>query len=183
MDGEDKFAGVSSDAVQAKTGRKWAEWFAVLDAAGVQVMSHAQIARYLQEQHGVPDWWCQMVTVGYEQARGLRQVHQKTDGFAASASKTVTVPLAVLYDAWANEGNRAKWLGGANLAVRKATPDKSLRITWSDGSSVDVGFYAKGEAKSQVSLQHTKLSDADLVARMKVFWGAALDRLKTFLEG
>ena len=64
----DKYAGVGSEAVQAKTGKTWAEWFAILDAADAQTMSHPRIARYLQEEHSVPDWWCQMVTVGYEQA-------------------------------------------------------------------------------------------------------------------
>jgi uncharacterized protein YndB with AHSA1/START domain len=179
----DNYAGVSSEAVQAKTGKTWPEWFAALDAAGAQTLPHPQIARYLQEVHGVPDWWCQMVTVGYEQARGLREAHQKTDGFTANASKTLGVPLAVLYDAWAAESQRAAWLGETGLTVRKATPGKSLRITWSDGSAVDVGFYAKGEAKSQVSLQHAKLPDAESGARMKTFWSAALDRLKAFVEG
>jgi hypothetical protein len=179
----DRYAGVSSEAVRAKTGRTWAEWFAILDEAGAQTLSHLQIARDLQEVHGVPDWWCQMVTVGYEQARGLREAHQKTDGFTASASRTLGVPLAVLYEAWADESKQAVWLGEAGFTVRKATPDKSLRITWSDGSGVDVGFYAKGEAKSQVAIQHSKLPDAETSARLKAFWSAALDRLKAIVEG
>jgi uncharacterized protein YndB with AHSA1/START domain len=183
MDQMDKYAGVSSEAVQAKTGKNWAEWFAILDAAGAQAMPHPQIAYYLQEQHGVPDWWCQMVTVGYEQARGLREVHQKTDGFTANGSKTLAVPIAALYDAWADDTRRAAWLGEVGLTVRKATPDKSLRIAWSDGSNLDVNLYAKGEGKSQVSIQHSKLPDAETAARMKAFWGAALDRLKAYVEG
>ena len=116
-------------------------------------------------------------------ARGLREAHQKTDGFTANASKTLGVPLAVLYDAWADEGKRAAWLGEVGLTVRKATPDKSMRLTWGDGSTVDVGFYTKGEAKSQVAIQHSKLPDAEISARLKVFWSAALDRLKAFAEG
>jgi hypothetical protein len=177
----DKYAGVGSEAVQARTGKTWVEWFAILDAADAQTMSHPRIARYLQEEHSVPDWWCQMVTVGYEQARGLRKAHKKTDGFAANASKTLSVSLVVLYDAWANEGKRAAWLGEVGLTVRKATPDKSMRLTWGDGSTVDVGFYAKGEAKSQVAIQHSKLPDAEISARQKTFWSAALDRLQAFV--
>ena len=155
----------------------------MLDAADAGTMSHPQIARYLQEAHDVPDWWCQMVTVGYEQARGLREVHQKTDGFTANASKTVGAPLPVLYDAWADEDKRAAWLGEGGLTVRKATPDKSLRITWRDGSNLDVNLYAKGEEKSQVAIQHSKLPDAESAARIKAFWGSALGRLEAFLEG
>jgi len=50
MENADKFARVSSDAVQAKTGKTWAEWFAILDAAGAQTMSHPEIAHFLQEE-------------------------------------------------------------------------------------------------------------------------------------
>jgi uncharacterized protein YndB with AHSA1/START domain len=121
------------------------------------------------------------VTVGYEQARGLREAHQKTDGFTANASKTLAAPVAVLYDTWADEGKRAAWLGEVGLTVRKATPDRSLRITWGDGSNLDVNLYRKGEGKSQVGLQHTKLPDAEAAARMKAFWSAALDRLQAFV--
>ena len=39
-----KQAGISSDAVKAKTGKRWEEWFAILDAAGAQ--SLPQIAVY-----------------------------------------------------------------------------------------------------------------------------------------
>jgi hypothetical protein len=182
MDQTDKFAGISSDAVQATTGKTWGEWFAVLDAAGAQALPHPQIARYLQEQHGVPDWWCQMVTVGYEQARGLRQVHQKADGFTANGSKTFSAPVAILYEAWADETRRALWLSGAELIVRKATSDKSMRITWRDGTNLDVDFYEKSPAKSQVSLQHSRLPDAETASSMKAFWKEALGRLQVALK-
>lgn len=179
----DRLAGVSSEAVQTKTGKSWTEWLAILDAADAAQMGHPQIARYLQDAHGVSDWWCQMITVGYEQARGLREAHQKTDGFTANASKTVAVPLAALHTAWADESKWPAWLGEIRLTVRKTTPGKSLRITWSDGSNLDVNLYAKGEGKSQVSLQHSKLPDAEAATQMKAFWSAALNRLKAFVEG
>ena len=183
MESADKFAGVGSDAVQAKTGKTWAEWFAVLDAAGAQQMPHPRIARYLAEEQGVPDWWCQMLTVGYEQARGLRAVHEKTDGFAANASKTFAAPAMALYEAWADGERRNRWLPDAPLNVRKATPGKSLRITWADGSSVDANLTARGADKSQVAIQHSRLPDAETAAQMKAFWGAALERLRILLEG
>ncbi len=97
-------AGVSSAAVQRATGKTWAEWLAILDAVGARQMAHPDIALYLSREQGVPDWWCQMVTVGYEQARGLRAVHQKTDGFTANASKTIGVPVARLFAAWTDDG-------------------------------------------------------------------------------
>lgn len=70
-----------------------------------------------------------MVTVGYEQARGLRDKHQKTDGFSASVSKTLSVPLGRLFEIWSDEQTRAAWLG-ESFTVRKATQNKSMRVTW-----------------------------------------------------
>ena len=71
-----RFAGVGSEAVARATGRAWDEWLKVLDRAGAKTMPHKEIALLLSRKFDVPDWWSQMVTVGYEQARGLRAVHQ-----------------------------------------------------------------------------------------------------------
>ena len=69
------------------------------------------------------------------------------------------------------------------LEVRKATPNKSLRITWDAGkSSLEVNFYSKGAGKSQVVVQHSRLAGAKAVQRSKTFWGARLAALKTYLE-
>lgn len=175
--------GISDAAVRARTGKGWAEWFAILDAAGAVGWDHKGIVRYLAEEHGVPDWWCQMVTVAYEQERGKRERHQTPGGYQLGASKTVDVPLAALYAAWEDPEVRARWLPDAGFTVRKATAGKSMRVTWVDGrTNVDVNFYPKGEGKSQVNLQHGKLEDAAAVERMRAYWRTALDRLKAGLE-
>ena len=154
-------AGIGDAAVESKTGKTWQEWFAILDEAEAQSMSHAETARYLNETQGVPPWWSQMVTVGYEQARGIREKHQAPGGYQVSASKTIGVPVAAVYRAWADDRTRDRWLPGEAIRIRKASANKSLRVTWSDGeTSLDVNFYDKGGAKSQVVVQHSKLSDS-----------------------
>ena len=66
--------------------------------------------------------------------------------------------------------------------MRRATPNRSMRITRSDDkTSVDVNFYEKGAQKSHVTVQYTKLPDSSEADRMKVFWKAALDRLANAL--
>ncbi len=84
-----KVAGIGDAAVQAKTGKTWAQWCQVLDRAGARKMNHTAIATYLYDELGVPGWWCQMVAVGYEQARGLREKHQTPTGYEISVSKTL----------------------------------------------------------------------------------------------
>jgi hypothetical protein len=147
-------------------------------------MRHRNIADYLYEKHGVPGWWAQMVTVTYERERGLREKHQKPDGYEVSRAKTIGVPVEALFAAWQDEKIRAKWLKEPGIVVRKATRAKSMRITWSDGrTSVDVNFWPKGDAKSQVQVQHGKLVDAKEAERKKVYWEERLVGLKALLEG
>jgi len=173
---------MSDEAVQAKTGKTWAEWFALLDKAGARQMDHPSMVAYLEKNHGLGAWWDQMVTVSYEQARGMRQKHEKPEGFEISVSKTAAVPVAELFEAWVNPKRRARWLD-ESIVIRKATPSKYLRITWSDGRThLAVNFYPKGQSKSQVSAQHSKLPNAKAAERMKVYWASKLERLQQYLE-
>lgn len=178
-----KYAGVGSDAVMKATGRAWDQWLTVLDKAGANTLGHKQIADMVHEKFGVPGWWAQMVTVGYEQARGMRDIYEKADGYAANASKTVEAALDRLYGAWSDPRLREYWLPGAPLDVRKSTDGKSMRITWALGkTNVDVTFSAKGPARSLVQVEHSKLPDAEAVTAQKVYWSEALARLKDWLE-
>jgi uncharacterized protein YndB with AHSA1/START domain len=178
-----RLAGVGTAAVLRATGRPWSEWLAVLDRAGARSLSHKDIALLLSRKFGVPDWWGQMVTVGYEQARGLRAAGQRADGFAATATRTVETNLDRLYDAWKDPSTRARWLLEAAVEVRRSSDGKSLRMTWQPGeSSVDVSFTARGPGKSRVAVDHGKLANATAARRQKAFWSAALERLKAFLE-
>jgi uncharacterized protein YndB with AHSA1/START domain len=177
----EKVAGISSAAVAAKTGKHWAEWFLILNKRGCRGWKHKEIARLVHDELGCPPWWSQMVTVGYEQFHGMREKHEKSGGYSISRSKTLPVPIAELYKWWNDARRRNQWLKESKLTIRKATPNRSLRITWSDGkTNVEVMFYAKGSEKSQVSVQHDKLANAAAGEKMKAYWGAALDRLAAY---
>ena len=83
---------VGDDKMFAATGRTPDDWFALLDAAAATKWTHTQIAAWLRNEHSVPRWWNQAVTVRYEQARGMRDPGQKADG-TYTAVGTRTVPL------------------------------------------------------------------------------------------
>jgi hypothetical protein len=64
-----------------------------------------------------------------------------------------------------------------------ASKPRSARFDWGDGETrVNVGFTAKGEAKSAVALQHERLSGAEEAERMKAFWRERVAALKEVLE-
>jgi hypothetical protein len=178
----DNIAGVGSAAVKKATGRTWNEWTALLDKAGAKSWPHAEIALWLHKKHQVNDWWCQMVTVGYEQATGRRVKNQKNDGFEISVSKTISAPVANAFEAWKDATVREQWLPRTPLSVRKATPHKSIRIIWADETNVSVNFWPKGPLKCQVVPQHGKLPDAATAEKMKTFWNEKLETLRVFLE-
>lgn len=176
---------ISDAAVTARTGRSWSEWFRILDAAGAQDMSHKEIASFLYEKKKVPGWWNQMVANCYEQQRGLRQKHQTPTGYyEISVSKVIEAPTSTLYKSWKDEKVRESWLPQQAIVIRKATPNRSLRITWSDRkTSLSVDFYEKGQSKGQVVVQHLKLKDPSAAEKMKKYWIKMLAKLKSELEG
>ncbi len=176
--------GIGDAAVRARTGKAWAEWFRILDVAGARKMSHSEIVAMLAKEHpALGPWWGQMVTVSYEQARGLREKHQKPGGYEISVSRTIGVSAWALYRVWKDEKARSRWLSEKPIVIRKATANKCLRITWVDGqSSLEVSLSPKGSGKSQIVVQHGKLPDAKAAARMKTYWARALERLRESLE-
>jgi hypothetical protein len=176
----------SDEKIRQRTGRGWEEWFAILDEWGAADRSHRDIARWLAEQMGIHPlaWNAQAITASYELTRGLREVGEKDDGFAITASKTVAVPVERLYDAVVSESERSAWLPDGPLSERTLTRPKSARFDWDEGPTrVHMTFLARGEAKSTVAVEHRRLSDAGEADRMKTYWRERLSVLKSALEG
>ena len=95
--------GINEESIRRKTGRGWDDWLKVLDDWGATERPHREIARHLVDAHGVPGWWAQWVTVGYERARGLRARHQTARGFEVSVSKTLPATPDVVWPWLAEE--------------------------------------------------------------------------------
>jgi hypothetical protein len=149
-----------------------------LDYHGAAEMSHRDIAAIVKTKYKVADWWTQTVTVGYERIKGLRARGQRRDGtYEANKSRTYNVPVSTLFAAWKDADRRRRWLADGAVRVRTATEPKSMRLGWTDGTIVTVGFLPKGKAKSAVAVTHTKLPDRATVDRLKQYWTERLDSL------
>jgi hypothetical protein len=171
--------------IRERTGRGWEEWFDLLDEAGGAEMSHREMARWLAEREGADAlaWNVQAIVGSYERARKGRQVGEHEDGFTATASKTVAVPVERLYAAFVDTGLRERWLPDGDLRERTVIEPRSARFDWGDGASrVHVAFAAKGEAKSTAALSHERLPDGAEAERMKAFWRERVAGLKEVLE-
>ncbi|HEY3056380.1 MAG TPA: hypothetical protein VGK31_10675 [Thermoanaerobaculia bacterium] len=174
-------AGMSDAAVKKQTGRDWTEWVKVLDGVNAVEKPHREIARYVSSI-GTPDWWSQTVTVGYERIRGLRDRGQRRGGgYEANKSRTFAVPVARLYGAFANARVRKRWMPD-KITVRTANPNKRMRIKMEDVTVVEIGFLPKGDAKSAVAIQHSKLADKSTADKMKAWWTQRFEVLSEVLK-
>jgi len=170
-----ELAGMSEAAVRKATGRSWSEWVRILDKAGATSKPHREIAAYVHSQGGISSWWSQSVTVGYERIRGLRDKGQRRGGgYEAHKSRTFAVPVKKLFAEFKKFA--------ADFDVRSTTPNKRMRIAWSDDTAVEIIFMPKGEKKSVLVVTHQKLPDKPTVEKMKSWWSERLDALASLLQ-
>lgn len=171
--------GQTDAKVRQNTGKGWREWLRILDAWGAKERKHADVVRYLMEQHGVPGWWAQAITNGYERSRGIRAKHQTLDGFfQVSVSKTFPIGVGKLFKAFAEAPKRNDWLERGTLKARSTRKDQSARFDFRDGTSrVVASFDPKDRSKTTVTVQHEHLPDARAVEEMRALWKERLSRL------
>ena len=176
-------APVSDEAVTNATGHGWDHWFGLLDAWGGTAHAHPEIARWLSEEHGVPPWWAQSITVGYEQARGMRAPGQHADGWAVTATKTIDVPVERLFEAFTDDAFRERWLPGADSRLRNGDCAEvgALRL----GGRFDPGqrrVHRRVGRQEPRGRRHARLPDADTADEMKAWWRERVAALKPLLE-
>jgi uncharacterized protein YndB with AHSA1/START domain len=176
---------ITDKLVFEKTGKTMEEWFVAMDKKGAAKMSPKEIYELTETIKGLEplgDWNRGLLGTSYQWSRGIRERGEKANGFEIGVSKTINVPLPVLYSSWSDDANRKKWLK-EKIVVRKATENKSMRITWTDETtSLSVDFYEKGQDKSQVVVQHLKIENAAAAEKLKSYWTTTLAKLKEFLE-
>lgn len=177
---------ITDKLVVEKTGKAMEEWFLLIDKKGGAQLTYKDVYPIVSSIKGLEplgEWNQNLLATTYSWSRGLRERGEKEGSFEIGVSKTIGVPLETLYISFIDEKIRAKWLGKEKISIRKATENKSARITWSDGiTSLSVDFYRKGEAKAQIVVQHQKIKTAKDAEELKLFWGEKLEKLKVLLE-
>ena len=114
----------------------------------------------------------------------MRLKHQQPDGFTIYASKTVGVPIGVLFDAFVDERTRA------TVAHRRidVAPDvaarqgRALRLGRRSHAGAASRSRSKGPAKATAAVAHERLPDADAAETAKAAWKQRVVALKSFLE-
>jgi hypothetical protein len=175
---------ISDDKVKAATGRNWMGWFVILNRLEATSLPHKEVARRLKDDHGAPSWWCQMIAVEYERARGGRKKNERAGGtYAVNVTNVMPVALPKLFAAVTDPKTRKAWFPPGAFEETSKTKDKYWRGKWKKDGKLEFGFYAKGPGKAQVALEIGKLAGAAAVETERAAWKKAFGKLQTMLAG
>lgn len=170
---------VSEEVIVERTGRGWEEWFDLLDDGGAAHMPRDRMLELVGERFGLEGWSANAVTINYQRARNLRATGEHAHGFTVSASKTIAVPVGVLFEAFTAPAARER----LRLTERSTLPPRNARFDYNGGSSRLVAFFEpKGEERSTITVQHERIADGAEAERMKAYWREQVGALKEELE-
>jgi len=191
--------GVNDEAARKKTGHGLDHWFAVLEAFGMAAKGHTAAAAFLHNEHGVPGWYAQGITLAYERAHGLREANQSCTGdFQVSVSKSVAADVAEVADALRNPERRGDWLRDADPALVQAveaafTGPKPREVkskgsyAWLrfpfDGRTVEIRISTKPKGGASVVADNQGLDGTEQVEQRRAQWRVALAGLHRHLGG
>lgn len=136
-------------------------------------MSHKDAAKRIQEDYEVSSWWAQSIIVEFERKFGKRQVNETKNGFEVSVSKTFNYPVNDVF------GIAHEWFEQERrVEIRTDDKHRRLRGNWlTDDSRFAVHFNPKGTTKTQMVVQHEKLSSEGDVDVMRNFWKERLNQM------
>jgi len=165
---------VSDETIRASTGRGWDEWVALIDAGPGRDAGHTAVAAWLVDRHGVPGWWAQSVTVGYERIAGLRVPGQRPDGtFTVSRSRVLDLDRDRLRALLDDDAGRADLVPGLTLVPRSRPGVRSPRFgVRDDDGEHGVVMFALDPAGSRLrmTVSHERLASAAAAETWKAFW-------------
>ena len=201
----DTLNNVSSQSVKKATGKSWDEWIEFLDKAGARKKTHKEVVLLLEEGNYIASaWWRQMVTVGYEYARGSRVLGETADaGFEIGVQKTLPISTPEAWKLLTSPEGINIWLGNTNNLelrtgfqyqtsdgisgeIRSLKTGERIRLTRkSDGitksSTFQISLIPSGN-KTSVRIHHEKLSGETDREQMGNHWRAVLESLNNLAE-
>ncbi len=199
----EKINNVSTEAVQKATGKNWDEWLQIIDKTGGEKLSHKDIVTFLGENYDISPWWQQMITVGFEFARGRRVTGQTADdGFQIGVQKTVAVPQEKVWDFLLSKKGLHIWLGeidniilkkgaeyltedGTIGEIRSIIAAQKIRLIYKPKNykkettlQISLSCPRNTRSKTNINFHHEKLSGTQQRNEMRHHWKKVLDHIE-----
>lgn len=189
---------VSEARVRQVTGRGLDHWFEVLDRFGAVEKGHTAAARHLAEDHTIPGWYAQGITVSYERVRGVRAVNQRCDGeYEVSVSKVLAAATNDVARVLSDRALRRRWTKSVDPQLARALAESldspaskgvvvradgqgRYRYRW-DGTVVQLYLYPKAGARISVVVTNSKLANSAMVEARRAQWREALAALSDII--
>lgn len=154
--GADRSAEISDARLGSGTGRSAADWFALLDRADAARLSHERIARLLIDDHEVAPWWAQVITVRYEQGRGLPSPGLQPDGsYAVAVGRSLRGEPLELLELLVDR--LAGYVEGVQATVVRSATRPSAEWTLSNGDVLTVAVSPSTGGKCSVAVTQARL--------------------------
>jgi uncharacterized protein YndB with AHSA1/START domain len=194
---------ITDAAAKAATGKTLAQLFAELYKLDGLKLGRGCIGKLLLAQK-VDPWWITTISVEYEKHHDVRKKDGLYEGYFVCSTKTIAAPVAQVYAAWTSNESLGQWFGaGTNAEVKdggkyenkdgdkgfflRVRANKDVRLTFenpafSAPTQVDVQFQDKGNGKTGLTLNHTRIQTRGEADGLRAAWAEALEHLKTFCE-
>lgn len=172
----------SDASILESTGHSWDEWADLIDAGPGRDAGHTAIAAWVHTEHGVPGWWAQGVTVGYERIVGLRLPGQMHDGsYSISRSRVLGLDRDLVRELLLDPATRADLFPGFDTELRSAPTSKALRFGFlRDGVLIGallISMDPLPDGRIRLGVMHDKLATFAEGTRWKAFWTEWLDAM------
>ncbi len=172
-------ASIDDAAVTTATGKGWGEWFALLRAAELDAGSSGEVTDWLDREHSVPSWWRQAIATEFERAGETADCIEMPDGFEVEVSATLLAGREAVFQLWADDGLRARWLRRADLAITDLRPTERVRARWLPlDSELEVDLAEINAGETLIKLRHWKLPNAQAAEKLERFWQMVIDRMR-----
>jgi hypothetical protein len=172
--------------VTKATGRNWDQWFSLLDRVGMSNRDHKTIVAAVKAAGEKSGWWQQEITVQYERARGLRDIHQRSAGhYEISRLRTFTISDEELISFVTDGRKRGSWIN-----VKLPKPERKVlsgnplfTFPWPGGkTTLMIVIEKKGPKKASITVVHRDLAGPAECEEKKAYWTERLAVLKQRIE-
>lgn len=188
----DKINGISSTTVERVTGKSWSEWIVLLDKEKCGDKSHKEIAKMVYQKYlSKSGWWSQMVTVGYEYAKGKRVVGQtETQGFEIGVQKMLPISQERLWKFINSKREKELWLGkDIEHEIRTIKEGERIRLKWklkkwTNTSTLQIILLCSRNSKGKTNLNfhQEKLVSTKQRDEMREYWKKVVGKIENELK-